>query len=233
MMPLSLPRALAALLLTTALGGCTSWLGSGHPGEHPAMYAPTLQIAADPAWPQVARGLLIATPDAAPMLGSQRVVIRTTADELQLLRGARWARPAPELLQDALLHLLEDSGKLPAVARQGSTIAADWILLMDIRRFEADYRHNAIPSVDIAVSAKLVSRPDQRIIASRIFTHSEKADASSNAAIIGAFIRNLQHLTPQLAGWVLRCAAASGASSPLPQQEGEGSTPSPHSENPD
>jgi len=203
MMQRLFPRLLAMWLLSAALGGCASWLGSGDAGDHPTVYSPIPQMAADPAWPQVAGSLLIATPSAAPMLDGTRIVVRASADGLQFLRSARWARPAPEMLQDALLHLLEDAGTFAAVARQGSAIAADWMLLMELRRFEAYYSHSAVPSIELVVSAKLVHRQNQSIIASCILTHSEPAAASSTDAIISAFSHSLQQLVPQLAGWVL------------------------------
>jgi len=205
MMPfptLRLPHLLPVVLLSLGLVGCASWLGHGEAGEHPTIYAPTPHLALDRNGPPLDASVLIAPPSAAPMLDSQRIVVRLAGDELQFLHGARWSRPAPELLQNALLHLLEDSGKAQ-VARQDSGFAADWLLIMDLRRFEADYSQGPIPTVEIVVSAKLIDRQDRHIIAGHILRHSEAAEASSTPAIISAFSKGLSQMSLKLAEWVL------------------------------
>jgi len=201
------------VLFALALAGCASWLGSGDPGEHPTIYSPSPQIALDGNRPAHEASVLIAAPSAAPMLDSPRIVIRLAGDELQFLRGTRWSRSAPELLQDALLHVLEDSGKVQ-VARQDSGLAADWLLVMDIRHFEADYTQGPVPVIHIMVSAKLLNRQDKRIIAAQIFSHSGAIQASSTEAIISAFTEGLSQITLKLAEWILKA--------PLPSGEGLG-----------
>jgi len=202
MMSRCFPRLLAFLLLPATLVGCASWLGSGDAGEHPSIYAPVPSAKLPPHWQASIDSLLIATPSAAPMLGSQRIVVRLANDELQFLHGARWAQPAPELLQDTLLHLLEDGGALNPLARQGSGLSADWLLLLDLRRFEADYRQGAVPTIEIVVSAKLVSRQDPDLVIWHLLSHSEPAAASSTEAIIAAFSEGLSQINLKLAHWL-------------------------------
>jgi len=197
---------LFGLLLGLALTGCASWLGHGDADDHPTLYAPNIQVAVDPAWPTVAGSVLIATPTAAPRLDSPRILVRTQGNELQLLRAARWARTPPEMVQDALLHTLEDSGKLRAVARQGNGVTGDVTLLLDLRRFEADYSRGAVPTVEIVLSAKLISRTEGRILSSRTFSQTEPAAASSTEAIMTAFGQGLEQVIAPLVHWVLESA---------------------------
>ena len=75
---------------------------------------------------------------ASGILDSARVAVRPVPGELQVYKGALWASAPPDLLEAAVLRLLEDSGKLPAASRQGSGIDGDYRLVMDIRHFEAD-----------------------------------------------------------------------------------------------
>jgi len=109
------PRLVALMLMMTCLGGCTSLLGGGE-RDRPTLYAPQPTITIDPTWPQADISLLLAPPSAPPLLDSVRIVVRPHADEVQVLRGARWAQPPPELLQTLILRTLEDVGKLRAVA---------------------------------------------------------------------------------------------------------------------
>ena len=103
------------------------------------------------------------------------------------LQGRRLGEDAERTGQDTVLHALEDSGKIPAVARQGSGIAADYKLVMDMRRFEADYAGAAVPSATIEVNAKLLHAPDQDIVASHTFLQAVPAAGTDVASVAQAF----------------------------------------------
>src|SRR3546814_6044180 len=84
------------------------------------------------------------------------------------------------MLEVAVLRALEDSGRIGAVARQGSGINGNYKLVMDVCRFEADYAGAAIPSATIEVNAKLLHPVDQQVVASRTFLAARPAaDARS------------------------------------------------------
>jgi cholesterol transport system auxiliary component len=102
-----------------------------------------------------------------------------------------------------VLRALEDSGKLPAVARQGTGFAADYRLALDVRRFEADYAGGALPAATIEVNAKLVHAVDQGIVASRTFLHAEPSAGTGVAQVVEAFSRALTVVGRDLSGWIL------------------------------
>ena len=95
------------------------------------------------------------------MLDSTRIAVRPVPGELQVYKGASWARTPVEMLEDGVLRTLEDSGRIPAVARQGSGMSADYRLLMDLRHFEADYAAGATPAAVLEVSTKLLHAQDK------------------------------------------------------------------------
>ena len=172
------------------------------------VYAPDPRVSADPEWPGVDRQLEIAAPQAPRMLDGLRIAVRPTPGELQVYKGASWAMRPGEQLQDALLRTLEDAGKLRAVARPGSGIAADYRLALELRRYEADYAGDATPSVVVEVNAKLLSLHDQRVVASRTFLQATPAAATDTAAVADAFGQSLGKATHDIAGWVLGQGAA-------------------------
>lgn len=189
-----------ALVLT--LAGC-SLLGGGNGRERATIYAPDPRVTLDPSAPTVSWQLSLTTPLAARMIDSSRIAVRPTPGELQVYRGASWAKTPTDMLQDALLRTLEDSGRIPAVARQGSGISADYKLVMDLRRFEADYAGSAEPSAAIEVNAKLIHSHDQTIVASRTFQHVEPAGGTDIGLVSQAFSRGLEAVTGELAHWIL------------------------------
>lgn len=194
---LSLALAFACVLL----GGC-SLLGGGT-RESTAIYAPDPRITLDPSLPSVPWQLTISPADAARMIDSLRIVVQPTPGELQVYKGARWSKSPTQMLEDAVLRGLEDSGKISAVARQGSGIDGDYKLVMDLRRFEADYAGAAVPAATIEVNAKLLHPIDQKVVASRTFLVKEPASGTAVADVATAFDPALGEMARQLAGWVL------------------------------
>ena len=128
--------------------------------------------------------------------------------ELQVYKGALWASAPGEMLEDGVLRALEDSGKIPAVARQGSGIGADYRLVMDIRHFEADYAGAATPSALVEVNAKLLHTIDQSVIGTRTIRQAVPADGTEVARVADAFGRALQATSREIAGWVLETGQA-------------------------
>ena len=197
---------LALLLLAgLPLTGCSI---IPDPKDAPTIYAPEAKAEADPAWPSVAWQLATTRPGAARVLDSSRIAVSPVPGELQVYKGAVWARTPPEMLEDGVLRTLEDSGKIPAVARQGSGIGADYRLLMEIRHFEAEYAGAAVPSAVVEVSAKLLHASDQAVVGSRRFRHAQAASGTDAAVVADAFAQALRATSHDIAGWVLATGQA-------------------------
>jgi cholesterol transport system auxiliary component len=192
-------KRIAAILALGLLTGC-SILGSKIPVT---IYAPEPRVAVDPSWPSVTWQLALAHPDAARMIDSLRIAVRPTPGELEVYKDASWAKTPSEQIEDSLLRTLEDSQRIPAVARQGSGIAADYTLITEVRRFEADYAGNPLPAATIEVNAKLLHATDQAVVASRTFLQAVPASATSTSAVAQAFGIALGAITHDIAGWTL------------------------------
>ncbi|HZH44637.1 MAG TPA: ABC-type transport auxiliary lipoprotein family protein [Lysobacter sp.] len=216
MNPVSAPSRAArasALALAALLSAC-SILGSEKTTF--TVYAPNPRVAADPTWPVVRSQLAITTPDTAREADGLRIVVRPTPLEWQVYKGASWAKRPTDMVTDVVLRTLEDSGRIPAVARQGTGIAADYKLVLDLRRFESDYAGAAVPNATIEVSAKLLHANDQSVIASRVFRHAEPAASAAVADVAAAFERALGGIGHGISGWVLVTAAAHDRDGHLP-----------------
>jgi cholesterol transport system auxiliary component len=192
--------ACASLVLVALLAGCSVLGGSKTPTT---IYAPRPAVTIDPSWPNVDWQLAISHPEAARMIDSLRIAVRPTPGELEVYKGASWARTPSEQLQDTVLQALEDSGRIPAVARQGSGIAADFTLLSEVRRFEADYAGAAVPSATIEVNVKLLQATDQDVVASHTFLQAVPASGTGTAAVAQAFDTALGAIAHDIVGWTL------------------------------
>lgn len=192
-------RLAAVACLLVALGGCALF---GSKAET-TLYAPDPRIPADPAWPKVAWQLSIEHPEAARVVDSLRIAVRPTPGELQVYKGASWAKTPSEQLEDVLLRGLEDSQKIAAVAREGTGLVADYTLVTDLRRYEADYAGGNVPKATIEVNAKLLYTPGQDIVASRTFLQAVPAAGTTVPQVAQAFDQALGAIGHDIAGWTL------------------------------
>lgn len=192
---------LAACAILVLLSGCT--LLGGKPKEPVTVYAPDPRVPVDPSWPTVPWQLALNTPTASRMDDGLRITVRPTPNEMQIYKGANWAKRPSEMLGDAVLRALEDSGKIAAVARQGSGIGGDYKLVLDIRRFESDYAGQALPAATIEVNAKLLHAQDQQVVLSHTFLQTQPASSATVADVVDAFERALTDVSRDITGWVL------------------------------
>ena len=194
-------RHAAIACCALALGACS--LLSPKPKDLATIYAPDPRVTLDASAPSVDWQLLVSGPVATGMIDSQRIAVRPVPGEMQVYKGATWAKRPTAMLEDAVLRALEDSGRIGAVARQGSGVSADYKLVMEVRRFESAYAGNAVPSVVVEVNAKLLHAQDEDIVEARTFTHTRQAAGTDVATVVTAFDAALAGTTREIATWVL------------------------------
>ncbi len=203
--------ALPALML---LAGCAI-LGSEQ-RDPVTIYAPQVDIVPEPSWPEVTWQLAVVKPTATRMVDSPRIAVRPEPGELQVYRGVSWSQPATDLVETIILRALEDSGRIPSVARSGTGIRADYRLLMDLRRFEADYAGATVPAATIELNVKLLHATDQRVVASRTFIQASPATGTEVLEVTRAFNQALEAVATQVVGWTLASGQADAAAAEQP-----------------
>ena len=194
-------RPLSFALSALLLAGCS--ILDSKQTDPVTIYSPQIRVAPDDNWPTVAWSLVIAKPTAARVVDSPRISVRPAPGELQVYKGAAWAQPATDLLQDAVQRVLEDSGRIAAVSSSDAGILGDYRLVMDVRRFESDYASQSVPAATIEISAKLVQQRSQRVVASRTFLQAEPAGGTEVSQVAGAFEQSLTRITHDIVGWSL------------------------------
>ena len=120
--------------------------------------------------------LRIDLPLAAPPLDSARLVRRQANGEIGLLSDVRWNQPAPALWQQVLMQHLSDSQGWQAVVTPSSSVRSDVRLSGVLREF--DYRTDdaASGAVHITFQAQWIDERSQRVLATQVFSHSERVD---------------------------------------------------------
>lgn len=193
---------LAAPLLLAA--GCSTSLLS--PAGDPAKLfrlsaAPTVSVSA----PAVSWQLMIDEPDATQELNTARIAVDPVPTRVDYYAGVAWTDRAPVMLQNLMLESFDRSGKISAVQRQAGNIHADFLLISDLRRFEADA--TGTPTVRVEIAARLVRTRDRSIVATRSFRAEAPAGDDFNTTING-FDQAVQSVLPQLVEWTLTAGNA-------------------------
>ncbi|HEV8692776.1 MAG TPA: ABC-type transport auxiliary lipoprotein family protein [Lysobacter sp.] len=199
-------RAAAMVLFATLLAGCAPLLGGSK--QSTTIYAPAAHVQPLPDWPSVRWQLTLGRASGARNADSLRIAVRPSPNELQVYKGAQWVKPPGDMLEDTVLHALEDSGRIAVVARQGTGVGADYRLLMDVRRFESDYAGTAVPTATIEVTAKLLHVKDQQLAGSRTFLQTQAARSTAVPDVVDAFEQALVAVGGDLSGWTLTTGEA-------------------------
>lgn len=193
-------RLLLAAAVLLVLAGCLSLGDKGSVTVH----APRVPVAVNPEWPKVSWSLVVIKPLASEALDSPGIVVRPLPGTLQVYKGAVWSDPVPDLLHTQLVRAFEDSGKIIAVGRQASGVRGDFALLLDVRQFESVYGDPAQPpAVTIEIQAKLLTSPNNRVVASKTFLVAVPAADAKMPAVIAAFETAMSQALSGIVGWTL------------------------------
>lgn len=191
------------VLFACMLIGACSVLGN-NTRARATIYDLDPRVEADASWPRVNWQLALGQVSASRTGDSLRIAVRPTANELQIYKGASWARTPTDMIEGAVLRTLEDSGRTHAVARQGSGISAEYKLMLELRRFESAYSAAGVPpKVLIEINAKLLHNGSHRIAASRTFQQEIAASSTAIEDVVEAFDQTLHAVTADVVGWVL------------------------------
>lgn len=146
--------------------GLERMTGGGPPKPVPQLYdlvAPTKFPARDtPAQGQ----LVVAEPTALLMFDTQKILVRPGKAESPSFDNAQWSDSLPKLLQAKIIQSFENANYVKAVARPMDGLAADFQLLIEIRRFQITTAPEA--AADVEFTAKVLGT-DGRIVGSRTF----------------------------------------------------------------
>ncbi len=148
--------------------------------------------------------LAVSTPSAPFSLASRRIAIQRSANTLDYYARAVWQDRTPRLLQRLVVEGFEDSGKITAVARTQSGLHADYLLQLDLRRFEADYLNpKGAPRAELSLSARLIRLSDRKVVATTRIRTQAPAQRNSIKSAVTAFDHATAKAIKALVAWTL------------------------------
>ncbi len=193
-------RRVVAAALALAPGGCSGLLPTGD--APPKLY--TLTAATE-----LGRGaavpwqLLVDVPVSVAALDTERIALSRSPTTVDYFADAALTDRAPLMIQSLIVQSFENSGRISAIARESLALKADYVLRAELRRFEAEYGGEAVPSAQVRLAAKLVKMPERAISAQKSFAATARASQNQVPAIVEAFDGAFHQVVRQLVDWAL------------------------------
>jgi cholesterol transport system auxiliary component len=162
----------------------------------------------------LAADLLVVVEDTAPGLDGTGIAGRWPGNRLDYLAGARWAEDVPTLVQAALIEALQATGRPRSVQGKLGRFRATHTLVIEVRRFDADYTGGGLPVAQVALAATLGRSFDRRVLASFTVAASEGAAENRQSSVVAAMDAAFAKAAGELAEKTFAAIAAEPADQP-------------------
>lgn len=172
---------LVMLAATALLAGC----GGGFQRNTPE---PTIYLLTAPAaqpGPASAADLLVLHPVVVPALATQRIATRWPDNHVDYYAGARWSSGLGGVVQAMLVESCRRSARFRTVQADPGSFQANYVLGIDVQRFEADYATGA-PVAHVTMTATIARTGDRKALASWTVDAEQAASANTLTAVTAA-----------------------------------------------
>jgi cholesterol transport system auxiliary component len=196
----------AALRLALIAAVATSIAACGLPGADrapPRLFVLSPKSTYSPDLPKVEWQLAIDTPIAEAGLSSSRIALRHSALSVEYFARAAWTDTAPSMVQTLLVESFENTGKIVAVGRQSIALRGDYVLVTELREFQAEYDGKPAPEIRVRLNAKLIRMPQRVIVANHTGESVLPAENGSLEAVVTAFDDALGKVLKRTVEWCL------------------------------
>lgn len=200
------------LFLIAAIPGCTAISAVSDATRVLDVYelrTPTIQDANLRAQPVE---VVLEEPVSSGALATERVMIRPGPFQAQYLPDARWADPAPAMLQTLMVRTLAGTGAFNSVGRRPVGTIGDFAVLSELTDFQAEtLGEGQGATIRVSLSIRVVRESDARVVASRTFSVTQAAPNTNPVTLVAAFDAAVSGFLVEFAPWLAaRVQTASG-----------------------
>lgn len=172
------------------------------------LYTLTPKSTFDPALPRLRQQIVVQEPTATAAVSNDRIAVQPSPLQVEYLRGARWVDLAPVIIQALLIESYENTSKVDAVGRSAVSLRPDYLIVTDVREFQARVppavAENDRLQVQVRLNFKLVNADLDRIIASRSFEEIVDTQSDEAGDIALAFDQALGGVMRDAVEWSIR-----------------------------
>jgi cholesterol transport system auxiliary component len=142
----------------------------------------------------------IPRPQADPGLSTELITLVRSDHRMDRFAGSSWAGVLPDVVETLAIDTLRATGQWSAVHDAPSPFAAEYLLQINIRRFEADYTSGAeAPAVYVTLDCTIARRIGRELLTSFVVEGVANAEANRMSAVIAAFEQASQLALKQMA----------------------------------
>jgi len=135
--------------------------------------------------------LQVPRPQADPGLATELITLVRSDHRMDRYAASSWAGSLPDVVETLAIDTLRASGNWASVHDAPSPFAADYLLQITIRRFEADYTAGGgdagSPKVFVTLDCTIARRIGRELITSFVAEGVADADANTMSAVVAAF----------------------------------------------
>jgi ABC-type uncharacterized transport system auxiliary subunit len=132
--------------------------------------------------------LQVPRPQADPGLNTELITLVQSDHRMDRYAGSSWAGNLTDVVETLAVDTLRASGHWSAVHDAPSPFSADYLLQINIRRFEADYTSGGdAPKVYVTLDCTIARRLGRELLTSFVAEGVADADANRMSSVIAAF----------------------------------------------
>jgi len=135
-----------------------------------------------------APSLQLPRPSADPGLSTELITLVRSDHRMDYYLGSRWAADLPDVVETLAIDTLRASGVFSAVHESPSPFLSDYVLQINIRRFEADYTDGGVaPKVHVVLDCTLARRTGRDLVATFVAEGVAPAQENRLSSVVAAF----------------------------------------------
>ena len=203
-------RILAGLIIGPLAPAVTACLGGGPP---PRQFTLTPVTNFPRGLPPVKWSLVVDEPTAARQIDTSRIALMNGPFRVEYYAEVEWTDNAPAMVQLLLMQSFQNTGRLPVVAPTRQTLATDFLLLSNLRKFQVEEDASGNPEATVVIEATLLRMPRRTPVATRRFEKATPIGAKSTESITAAFDASLGDTMRRLVDWTIEQGSAAAATS--------------------
>jgi cholesterol transport system auxiliary component len=136
----------------------------------------------------IATSLRLNRPTAGPGLDGTPIMLVQSDRRMSFYEEARWPAAPANLVEMLAVEKFRGSGVWQSVADSASPFPSDYVLLVHVRRFEADYTGGTVaPEIHVVLDCIIGKREGREVITSFLAESSVPATANRLGAVVAAF----------------------------------------------
>jgi cholesterol transport system auxiliary component len=155
--------------------------------------------------------LVVDEPTAAHQLDTSRITLMNGQFRVDYYAEVEWTDTAPAMVQLLLIQSFQNTGRLPVVAPSRQTLATDFLLLSNLRKFQVEKDASGTPQATVVLEATLLRMPRRTPVATARFEKTTPVSSDSTEAVTAAFDASLGDVMRRVVDWTLGQGSAAAA----------------------